>query len=82
MSMKKIVVVTIALLLIASVILSGCGKKQTQPTNKETVTPTAPSQGESTETDKDMSDLEGLDEELDSSELDSVDKELESINDW
>lgn len=71
--MKRTIFVTLALLLIASLILCGCEKAEE---------PAAPSEGaEETEVDKDLSELEGLDEDLAMEDLENIEKDLEGL-DW
>lgn len=73
MKMRKTIFMTIALLLVMSLVITGCTKK--------TAAPETPSQEGAEETDKDMSELDSLDKDLDMSELEGVEKDLEGI-DW
>lgn len=75
--MKRTIYVTLALLLIASLVLCGCKKAEE---------PAAPSEGaEETEVDQDLSEdlseLEGLDEDLAMDDLEDIEKDLEGL-DW
>lgn len=71
--MKKVIFVTLALFLIASLVLCGCKKVEE---------PAAPSEeAEETEVDQDLSELEGLDEDLDMGDLEDIEKDLEGL-DW
>lgn len=72
MKMRNITFVTIALLLLMSLVMTGC---------KKTAAPETPSQEGAEETDKDMSELESLDKDLSSDELEGIEKDLEGI-DW
>lgn len=73
--MKNALFTITALLLIASLVMTGCAKK--------TAGPEAPSKGgaEGTEADKDLSELETIDKDLDMSELEGIEKDLEGL-DW
>ncbi|MDP2908054.1 MAG: hypothetical protein Q8O03_09060 [Nanoarchaeota archaeon] len=72
--MRNIIFATIALLLITSLLITGCAKK--------TAAPETPSQKgvEETATD-DMSELDNLDKDLNTDELEGIEKDLEGI-DW
>jgi ABC-type oligopeptide transport system substrate-binding subunit len=72
MKMKNTIFTIIALLLITSLVMTGC---------KKTEVPETPSQEGAEETDKDMSELDNLDKDLNSDELEGIEKDLEGI-DW
>lgn len=73
MKMRNTIFVTIALLLITSLVITGCTKK--------TAAPETPSEEGAEETDKDMSELENLDKDLNTDDLEGIEKDLEGI-DW
>lgn len=69
MKMNKAFAV-LALLLIATLLLQGCAKKEAPGGPEET-----------SEVDEDFSDMDDLEEELSMDELEGLDKELEEL-DW
>ncbi len=71
MKMRNTIFVIIALLLITSLVITGC---------KKTAVPETPSKEGVEETDKDLSELENVDKDLDANELEGIDKELEELN--
>lgn len=76
--MKNTIFAIIALLLISSLVITGCGKKTEVPEIPQEL----PSEegAEETTTD-DLSELENLDKDLDMGELEGVEKDLEGL-DW
>ncbi len=72
MKMRNTILVIIALLLITSLLITGC---------KKTAAPETPSKEGAEETDKDMSELESLDKDLNTDDLEGIEKDLEGI-DW
>ncbi len=73
MKMRNTIFTIIALLLIASLVITGCAKK--------TEAPETPSEEGAEETTDDLSELENLDKDLSMSELEGIEKDLEGI-DW
>lgn len=77
--MKKL----IAIMLIITLLVVGCGTTKTVQPTKTTTEPTTESTTESTtegEVTGEIEDIEDLETELDLSELDNLDKELGEIN--
>lgn len=75
MKMNKTIFIITALLVITSLLTTGCAKKSAPET------PQQPSQEETERASEDLSELDNLDKELDMGELENIEKDLEGI-DW